>query len=278
MDHLWTTCGCRAFPVPGAQQAPAGGPQGFNGLEVDLVIHLGRAPHPIAQVDIGHARQARLGQVIEDHEPPQAAAGLLRVIEGIDHRQAVREQVHQGAGHQLPRPPVLGPPAILDQVAADRRVLDHGDEVGPDHVGHAAVRVPGPQVAAQQVELLEGGLGLHQPALQVGIAVQGLAVRAPGHMVRHRDPHRDTGRAGLAGRPVGNVLRAPEAPLGQAVIHRRPVGHGQVGKDLPLQPLGQVGAGGGRRQVEPELAGGKMLRHAADYTLNPCPRARVPGR
>ena len=33
--------------------------------------------------------------------------------------------------------------AVLDQVGADRGVLDHGDVVGPGHLGHAAVGVAG---------------------------------------------------------------------------------------------------------------------------------------
>jgi hypothetical protein len=146
-------------------------------------------------------------------------------------------------------------------MGADRRVLDHGDIVGPGHVGHAAAGMALGQIAFQQVELLGRGLGLDQGARQVGVAVQGLALRAGEVELGHRQPHRDTGVAALAGRAIGDVLAAAEARVGQFVVDVGAVREGQVGEHLPLGHARQIGAGRDRGHEEAKLTGRDMLGH-----------------
>ncbi len=146
-------------------------------------------------------------------------------------------------------------------MGADGGVLDHGHVIGPGHLGHAAVGVASQQIAAQQFELLQSRLGLDQVALEVVVTVQDLPLRTRQHVVGGGRASRLAGAAGLASGTVGDVLRATEADLSQAVIDRRAVGQGQVGEHLPFLAAGQVRARRGRRQKEPKLSRRKMLRH-----------------
>src|SRR5439155_185129 len=53
--------------------------------EAALVVHLARAAHPIAEIDVrqAHARGAR--DVVEDHEGAKRTVRFLRIEERIDH-------------------------------------------------------------------------------------------------------------------------------------------------------------------------------------------------
>ena len=200
--------------------------------------------------------------MIQNGELAQAAAREARLEEAVDHRQAVREHVGQHHADQIPGPGALGWQAVFDQMGADGRVLDHGDIVVPSHVAHAAARVARQQIAAQQVELLHGGLGLDLGADQIGVALKHTLLRAGGRKAADRHPHRDTGVAALAGGAIGDVLAAAETGLGQFVIHPGAVAERQVGEYLALDPPRQIGAGRHGRQVEAQLPGGHMAGHA----------------
>src|SRR6185503_6895376 len=64
------------------------------------------------------------------------------------------------------------------------------------------------------------------------------------------DPYRDAGAAGLAGRAIGDRLAAAEAAMGEQVVEIARALADQMRKHLPLLLARQIGAGGGRGQVE----------------------------
>ena len=159
-----------------------------------------------------------MAQVVQDGEDAQGTPLHLRIEEAVDHRQAVAEQIRQGHRHQIAGPAVSRGKAVLDQVGPHGRVLDHGDIVGPAHVGHAAAGVARGEIVLEQVVLFEGGLGLDQVARQVGVAGQDLALGPAGAEFGDRDAHRQAGVAALASRAIGDVLAAAETGVGQLVI------------------------------------------------------------
>ena len=89
-----------------------------------------------------------------------------RVIEAVDHRDAVREQIAQRHGLQRPVvgiavERVLGLLAVLGDERVDDAVLDHHGVVEHRHVGHAAIGMARVDVAAEEGELLGGRLRRH---------------------------------------------------------------------------------------------------------------------
>src|SRR5690606_118749 len=84
---------------------------------------------------------------------------------------------------------------------------------------------------------------------------------ARGFEIRHRNPHRNARRTGLAGGAIGDVLAATEASLGQGGVDVRPVAERQVGEGLPLELARQVRARGAGRYEEAELAREEVLGH-----------------
>src|SRR5580658_3708386 len=46
-----------------------------------LVVHLARAAHPIAKIDVGEAHAARAGDVVEDHQRAERAVARLGLVE-----------------------------------------------------------------------------------------------------------------------------------------------------------------------------------------------------
>ena len=86
------------------------------------------------------------------------------------------------------------------------------------HLDHAAVRVAGAQIAAQQLILLLGRPGLAGGDLEVGVAADELALGGAGLELLGDDADRDAGRAIEAGGAVGDVLAAPEADPPERVV------------------------------------------------------------
>ena len=82
-------------------------------------------------------------------------------------------------------------------------------------------------------------VALHDPPLD--------AVRIE---VAHPDANGHTGPAALAQRLVDEVVRAPEAGVGQRVVLGDRIRPAQLGDELGLQPVRQVGAAHRRRGPE----------------------------
>src|SRR5438874_4130606 len=121
----------RVGPAASSLEAgPAVGQQPLLRQEPALVIHLLRALHPIAQIDVAQTEPARARDVVEDHEGADRAGMHVGVEERIDHRQAVAEPVGQGDAQERSAAATGGrglciPAAVLDDAGVDVAVLDH---------------------------------------------------------------------------------------------------------------------------------------------------------
>ena len=217
-----------------------------------LVSHLGRTGHPVAEIDVGQARLAGDVDMVEDDLRAEAVARAVGIVERVDHRQPVIEHVGQADRAQLglaargARPVV----PVLDHAGADRRLLDHRGELEDVHVGHAAARMPHPEIAPEQRVLLLGRPGRGDLAAQMGVAHMGLALRPGGPELGGDDARGQAGRAVGAGRAVEHVLATPEPLLAQLVVERAGTRALQRGEQLPLPAPVDIGAGLRRRHVE----------------------------
>ncbi len=136
---------------------PARASQHFLRLEALLVAHLLRALDPVAEIEIRHADLARVLQVLEDHVGAEAALRGFRLVERVDHRDAVGEPVAERHAHQgllaaarirVGLQPIFGDERVDDAVFHHHGVVEHR------HVGHAAVRVACIDVVAEERVLL----------------------------------------------------------------------------------------------------------------------------
>ena len=120
------------------------------------------------------------------------------------------------------------------------------------------------QIGAQQGELFARGIGGDFGAHDVGVALQGATLAAAGHEAVGQDAHRYTGVAALAGRAIGDGLAAAEAGMGQGLGQGLGQGSAQTGKDFPLDPSRQIGAG--------PTGGEEKLRNACAALLGHGPK------
>ena len=246
--------------------------------EAALVVHLVRAAHPIAEIDVGKPHPLRPDDMIEDHERAQRPRRFLRIEERIDHRQTVAEHVGQRHGKEVAaaadtRGAVgwrrcarrLAPP-VFDDAGLDMAVLDHHGVVEHRHVGHAAVAMARIEIGAENRVLLRGGHRKPHLALDIGVAVGDAphAVRGAEFPCDHA--HRDAAAAPLAGRPVGDRLAAAEAALGEDIVEFGSALADEVREDLPLLLAGKVRTRRGGRQVELRRVA-RVLGHGANRLL-----------
>ncbi|MNC91589.1 hypothetical protein D3C83_78790 [compost metagenome] len=92
----------------------------------------------------------------------------------------------------------------------------------------------GIEIVAEERVLLRRGVGGNFGPDHVRVAPLDAQEAARRGEIPHHDPHRNAGAASLAGRPVGDVLAAPEAALGQHIVQRgRPLAD-KVREHLPL--------------------------------------------
>ena len=205
--------------------APARGQQALLRQEAALVVHLARARHPIAEIDVSQPHGLGARDVIEDHQRAERALAGVRIEERIDHRQPVAEHVGERDRQQFPGAAAVdagirSAPAVFDQARIDVAVLDHHGVVEHGHVGHAAVAVAGVEIGAEHRILLGGGRRRAHVADDVGVALGDAAHVARGREIRRHHAHRHAGAAALAGRPVGDRLAAAEAAMGEQIVER----------------------------------------------------------
>ncbi len=129
-------------------------------------------------------------------------------------------------------------------------VLDHHGIVEHGHVGHAAVGMAGVEIVAEQRILFRGWLRRGDRADEVGVDPAHAALGVVGLEVVNQHPDRHAATAVLAGRTIGDRLRAAEAGLGQHVVERGGALADQMGENLALHHARQIGAGRRGRQVE----------------------------
>ena len=204
---------------------------------------------------MGQAAVLGFAQVVEDHVGAERTVGESRVEEGVDHGEAVAHAVGQRCGNQgslgLAGDAIaFSPQPVFDDLRVHMGILDHHRVIEHRHVGHAAALVAVVEIAAKQRVLLAGWLRRIFGGHDIGIGRQDAAHGTRGNEFAGKDAHRDAGAASLAGRAIGDVLRATEAALGQEIVQLRcPLAH-HMGKHLPLHLLRQIGTGRRCREVE----------------------------
>ena len=164
--------------------------------------------------------------------------------------------------HAPTRRPARTTAAVFGQRRVDVAVFDHHRIVEHRHVGHAAVGMARVEVTAEQRVLLARRFVGRCVADDVGIGAQHPLLAGAGTEVGDQDPDRDAGAAVLAGRPVGDRLRATEAGLGQRVVQAHGASADEMREHLPLLRPRQIGAG--RRGGEIELGG---VPHLASHAV-----------
>ena len=206
--------------------------------------------YPVAQVDVGQAQFARLGDL------PQHVVGAVRgarhvgIEKRVDGRQAIGQHVDD-ADHAQDAFGI----AKLHQARVDPALQQKLRVLVAAVLVHAAARVACALVAQiQLVMLVEEGQGGHA-RLQVGVPAPGAALVAVGRERLRHHAHGDAGLAAVAVRPVGEDAAAAKAVAYQFRIHVavdqvRRRGHLRAGLAVV-----QVAARVGRRRVE--LQGGK---------------------
>src|SRR5581483_11768844 len=95
----------------------------------------------------------------------------------------------------------------------DVAVFHHHRVIEHRHVSHAAVAMPGIEIAAKDRVLLGRAHSDPHVTLDVGIAAHDPAHALGRAKIFGDDPHRNAGAAALAGRPVSDRLAATEAAL-----------------------------------------------------------------
>ncbi|QTK78961.1 hypothetical protein AT6N2_C1176 [Agrobacterium tumefaciens] len=228
-----------------------------------LVAHLFRAIDPIAEIDVRQAERAGAGDMIDDHVGPKRALFEFRVEERIDHRQAVAHHVAERHGQQLTAFAGINAragfaDAIFDDASVHVRVFHHDRVIEGRHVGHAAGLVAVVEVAAKQGELFGGGFGRMNGGDDILVGGENASHRFRRLELLGEDANGDAGAAGFTGGSIGDVLRAPKTALGQQVVHFSGARANEMGEDLPLHLVRQIGACGRRRKIE--LGRGRRLR------------------
>ena len=121
----------------------------------------------------------------------------------------------------------------------------------------------GHHVAREQRVLLAGRQRLGLDGMDVLVAPDDTALHAIVLEVAHPDAHRHAGPAAVAQGLVDEVVRAAEAGIGQRVMLGDRIGAAQLGDQLGLQPVRQVGAPHRRRGAE-EAQGLEVLANEHD--------------
>ncbi len=180
-----------------------------------------------------------------------------------------------------PRPVIAAidaPAAVFDDAGVDVAVLDHHGVVEHAHVGHAAIRMPRVEVAAEQRILLRGRPVGDDLADEVAVGLHDPAHIAGGAELVHENAHRHAGIAEIAGRPIGDRLRASESPLRQDLVQLAAAPPDDVREDLPLLLARQIRTGGGRSEIELRCVA-RLTRHAFAFVESPWAlvlRPRIP--
>ena len=189
--------------------------------------------------------------MVEDDIGAQREIGEVGIIEAVDHRQAVVEDIGQadgGKGATLFARSCGA--AVFDDAGFDRRFLDHRGEFEDVHVGHATIGVAIVEVASEEGELVFGCPGAGGVAAQFGGPFEDAAMRAAGSEIGHPDAGREAGRTFRAGGAVEDVLAAAEALFRQGVVQFLRMFPLQRGEQLPFHAPVEIGAGLRGRHVE----------------------------
>jgi hypothetical protein len=149
----------------------------------------------------------------QDAPGAEAASRPLRIVEAVDGRDPVIQQVDQRCCDEL-----SGYIAKLGDPRPYRRVLDHPPVVPIAPRCHVAVAVAGLLIGREQPKLLRRGTRGQQAAGEIAIGVANAPGRAGMSEAVDGDPHRHARGAAATGRPVGKAVAAAEPGTGQIII------------------------------------------------------------
>ena len=192
----------------------------------------------------------------------RAARPELRLVEGIDHRQAVGEHVREAHRDEIGPSPRLGDGTVRPaQAIFDRACVSHVASPRSWWRKSSTLMSAMPPFGVARIEIgsrnseycsAVGGARWHPGAdTRSVVRVARMRRNALARLeLVDTDPDRNAGAAHLAGRPVRDGLRATEAGLRQRVVDRRGTTPDQMREHLPLEPVRQVGAGGRGREIE----------------------------
>jgi hypothetical protein len=228
------------------------------GAKTGLVGHLRALGDPVAQIEIGQLELAGLLDLPE-HAVGAVAARRVRVVEGVDRRQAIGQDVDDGDHAQdagalfgwLPELHQAGVDAALQQKLG---VLVHAVLV------HAAASVAGGLVTQVQRVMFFRETQPGDTAAQLLMRRTGPALAAVGLEALHRDAQRHAGLALVAMGAVGEQAAAAEAAGHQGGIGfsvDQVAGRGHLGTRRLVR---QVAARVGRRGVELQRGERKLFR------------------
>ena len=177
--------------------------------------------------------------MIEDHEGAERAVVQCPVRRrnrpSTGRRRAGRSGSRRRARPASP-PGASGGSRYSIEPRIDMAVLDHHLIVDHAHVGHAAVGVARADIAAKQRVLLRRRTRAAAPRRQAPRFAAGSGAgraRASNSSIFTRTETQ--ARQCLAGRPIGDRLRAAEAGLGQRVVERGRAQADEMGEDLALR-------------------------------------------
>ena len=225
-------------------------------LEFFLVGHFAAAAYPIAQIDEGQARQFRLADRIEDHVGAQAAARRLRIVEAVDHRHTVAQNIGEHS-----RPQIALGVAVFGDMGALGAILDHHHVFAEGHSRHIAIMMTAVEITIEQFILLQRCRDIVGRDAQITVARQGFSPAPLPVEMSDINARGAAGIAFLAGGAVEHGLAAAKSGMGEGVIERRAFAQFDAREDLALHTVRQIGAGTRRGQEKRNLLGGKRVGH-----------------
>src|SRR5215470_8592861 len=115
---------------------PTPGRQMLERRKSRLVRHLWAVGDPVAEIDVRLSLAPALLDKPENTPGPEAALGLLRIVEAVDRRHAVIEKIDQRGCDKA-----AGSVAELRDGAPHRGIFEHPAVIAIGHRRHIAVAV-----------------------------------------------------------------------------------------------------------------------------------------
>src|SRR5215472_200094 len=173
--------------------------------KTSLVRHLWAVGDPVAEINVRLSLAPALLDKPENTPGSEAALGLLWIVEAVDCRDAVIEEIDQRGSDEA-----TGSVAELRDGAPYRGIFEHPAVIAIRHRRHIAVAVARTLVSREQPELLGRRARRKQAAGDVEIGVADAPGGSSMAEVVDTDAHRHAGGTTAAGRPVGKAMAAAE--------------------------------------------------------------------
>ena len=181
--------------------------------------------------------------MIQDHVCAETAKREFGIEKAVDHRQPVLQHIGKGARDKPSRAAFRRTETIFDQHGLDGRLLDHGDVIEQAHIRHAAAGVPAREIGLQQRELFARCFRRNDGAHKIGVDTIHTAHSAADNKFFRDDTNRNTRRAAVARRTIGDHLAAAKTGMGECVVQWRSVRSDETREHFTLHLAGQIRAG-----------------------------------